>query len=198
MFIVKETGESFLTTEAINRDFKEGGLLSEGRIPDEYLPIRQGLRDAVYGAAVGDALGVPFEFKQRDTFECVDMVGYGAHHMPAGTFSDDTSMMLAICDSIRERGGKIDVGDMRKRFVDWYRKGAYTVGGACFDIDKEVGRDAYVRDIHAVRGCRAPGDFETYVWVDEENTWALYESDDDDDEGPSWPPMQLILGGKDE
>ena len=36
------------------------------------------------------------------------------------------------------------------------------------------------------------------VEVDEENTWALYESDDDDDEGPSWPPMQLILGGKDE
>ena len=26
----------------------------------------------------------------------------------------------------------------------------------------------------------------------------LLTGDDDDDEGPSWPPMQLILGGKDE
>ena len=91
------------------------------------------LRDAVYGAAVGDALGVPFEFKMRDTFECTDMVGNGTHHMPAGTFSDDTSMMLATCDSIRETG-KIDTGDMRKRFVDWWRRGEYTVDGVCFDI----------------------------------------------------------------
>ena len=67
-----------------------------------------------------------------------------------------------------------------------------------FVIDKEPMSDPIVRDVHAVRGGRAPGDFETYVWVDEENTWALYESDDDDDEGPSWPPMQLILGGKDD
>ena len=93
----------------------------------------EGLRDAVYGAAVGDALGVPFEFKQRDSFECTDMVGNGTHHMPAGTFSDDTSMMLATCDSIRMRG-RIDVRDMQKRFVSWWRKGEYTVDGACFDI----------------------------------------------------------------
>ena len=134
LFIVKETGESFLMVEAIGRGFEEGELVREGRIPDEFLPDKQGLRDAVYGAAVGDALGVPFEFKQRDTFECSDMVGNGTYHMPAGTFSDDTSMMLATCDSLREKGARIDVRDMRKRFVDWYRKGAYTADGACFDI----------------------------------------------------------------
>ncbi len=92
------------------------------------------LRDAVYGAAVGDALGVPFEFKQRDTFACTDMVGDGTHHMPAGTFSDDTSMMLATCDSIRVKDGRIDVADMRERFVDWWRRGTYTIDGICFDI----------------------------------------------------------------
>lgn len=71
---------------------------------------------------------------QRDTFECTDMVGNGTHHMPAGTFSDDTSMMLATCDSIRVKGGRIDVKDMRKRFFAWWRSGEYTVDGACFDI----------------------------------------------------------------
>lgn len=93
----------------------------------------KGLRDVVYGAAVGDALGVPFEFKLRDSFECTDMVGNGTHHMPAGTFSDDTSMMLATCDSIRVKP-RIDVRDMRKRFFNWWRSGDYTPDGRCFDI----------------------------------------------------------------
>ena len=106
------------------------------------------LRDAVYGAAVGDALGVPFEFSERDTFSCSDMVGNGTYRMPAGTFSDDTSMMLATCDSIRALQGRIEPDDMRKRFVAWWRRGAYTPDGVCFDIgnttatalDEGVGR----------------------------------------------------------
>lgn len=51
----------------------------------------------------------------RDTFECDGMVGGGAHGMPAGTFSDDTSLMLATCDSISECGD-VDIEDMRERF----------------------------------------------------------------------------------
>lgn len=31
------------------------------------------LRGIVYGAAVGDALGVPYEFMKRDSFECAGM-----------------------------------------------------------------------------------------------------------------------------
>ena len=60
------------------------------------------------------------------------MVGHGSHNQPAGTWSDDTSMALAICDSYRELGC-IDVDDIRGRFVRWYREGAYTVDGL-FDI----------------------------------------------------------------
>ena len=33
------------------------------------------LRDCVYGQAVADALGVPYEFRARDTFRCEGMVG---------------------------------------------------------------------------------------------------------------------------
>ena len=91
------------------------------------------LRGVVYGAAIGDALGVPYEFMARDTFECDGMVGGGAHGMPAGTFSDDTSLLLATCDSIRECGG-IDVEDMRERFGAWLRDGVYTVDGRAFDV----------------------------------------------------------------
>lgn len=90
------------------------------------------LRDCVYGQAVGDALGVPFEFRARGTFECTGMVGNGTHGQPAGTWSDDTSMMLAICDSYRELG-RIDVDDIRAKFLLWYREDVYTCG-RLFDI----------------------------------------------------------------
>lgn len=90
------------------------------------------LRDCVYGQAVGDALGVPFEFRARGTFECTGMVGNGTHGQPAGTWSDDTSMMLAICDSYRELGC-IDVDDIRAKFLLWYREDVYTCG-RLFDI----------------------------------------------------------------
>ena len=91
------------------------------------------LRGVVYGAAVGDALGVPYEFMGRDSFECKAMVGGGAHNRPAGTFSDDTSLMLATCASIKEKGN-IDIEDMRSRFREWLYSGAYTADGVVFDV----------------------------------------------------------------
>lgn len=91
------------------------------------------LRDAVYGAAVGDALGVPFEFCKRDTYKCKGMVGNLSWDKPAGTWSDDTSMLLATCDSLRENGGKVDIADMFGRFRSWQQDSAYTVDGL-FDI----------------------------------------------------------------
>ena len=62
------------------------------------------LKSAIYGLAVGDALGIPYGFKFRGTFECTDMIGYGTHNQPEGTWSDDTSMALATCASIKACG----------------------------------------------------------------------------------------------
>lgn len=91
------------------------------------------LQGIVYGAAIGDALGVPYEFQSRDSFICKGMSSGGAHQMPKGTFSDDTSMLLATQDSIRECGC-IDVDDMRERYRRWLYEGAYTVDGKAFDV----------------------------------------------------------------
>ncbi len=74
------------------------------------------LHDCVYGQAVGDALGVPYEFKSRDSFKCSYMDGYGTHNQPIGALNDGTSMSLVICDSYRELG-RIDVSDIRDKFV---------------------------------------------------------------------------------
>ena len=91
------------------------------------------LRDAIYGFAVADALGVPFEFKERGSFICSDCVGFGTWNKEAGTWSDDTSMTLATCKSIKDKG-RVDTEDIRKNFKAWLFDDAFTADGKTFDV----------------------------------------------------------------
>lgn len=91
------------------------------------------MTDAILGLAIGDALGVPYEFKQRGSFTCSDMVGHGTHDQPAGTWSDDTSMTLATLDSLKNNNGKVVTDDIRRNFNNWLRHGDYTADGEVFD-----------------------------------------------------------------
>lgn len=96
------------------------------------------LVDGILGFAIGDALGVPAEFKSREElkrYPIIDMIGYGTYNVPAGTFSDDTSMTLATIHSIIETG-TIDTNDLADKFLKWFRKAEYTATGACFDIGR--------------------------------------------------------------
>lgn len=95
--------------------------------------MERGLEDVVLGEAVGDALGVPFEFMARDTFECTGVTGFGTHHQEPGTWSDDTSLTIAACDSIR-RSGRFDAADTLAAFRAWLDEGAYTPDGSVFDV----------------------------------------------------------------
>lgn len=94
---------------------------------------RDRMRSCIYGLAVGDALGVPYEFCERGTFECTGMVGDGTHRQPAGTWSDDTSMALCICSSIK-RFAYINVADIAGRFRRWLERGDFTCDGRAFDV----------------------------------------------------------------
>ena len=91
------------------------------------------LHDAVFGLAIGDALGVPYEFEARGTFQCTGMTGYGTHNQPEGTWSDDTSMVLATLDSLKSNNGKILPSDMFEKFNHWLLYGDYTAHGEVFD-----------------------------------------------------------------
>lgn len=91
------------------------------------------MRSCIYGLAVGDALGVPYESRARDTFECTGMADGGAHGQPAGTWSDDTSMALCICSSIKQFA-YINVADIAGRFRRWLGRGDFTCGGRAFDV----------------------------------------------------------------
>ena len=91
------------------------------------------MRSCIYGLAVGDALGVPYEFCGRGTFECTGMADGGAHGQPAGTWSDDTSMALCICSSIKQCD-RVVVTDIADRFHRWLERGDFTCDGYVFDV----------------------------------------------------------------
>lgn len=81
---------------------------------------------AVYGFAIGDALGVPYEFLPRGEFHFNE-------NKINGIWSDDTAMTLATCDSIRKKG-KIDLLDMMESFENWLYNGAYTPDGKAYGV----------------------------------------------------------------
>lgn len=91
------------------------------------------VRGMLYGLAVGDALGVPYEFRGRGTFHCDGMAGHGTHNRPAGTWSDDTAMTLATLHSLIENGWNVDPTDLLARYRNWLDAGAYTPDGEVFD-----------------------------------------------------------------
>jgi ADP-ribosylglycohydrolase len=90
-------------------------------------------RGALIGLAVGDALGAAVEFSSPGSFAPV--TGYrsgGPHGLNAGEWTDDTSLALALADSIASVGW--DLNDQAERYVQWWRTGKYSVNGRCFDI----------------------------------------------------------------
>lgn len=90
-------------------------------------------RGALIGLAVGDALGAAVEFSRPGSFTPV--TGYrgdGPHGLKAGEWTDDTSMALALADSLSSAGW--DLVDQADKYLQWWLKGEYSVNGACFDI----------------------------------------------------------------
>jgi ADP-ribosylglycohydrolase len=90
-------------------------------------------RGTFIGLAVGDALGAAVEFNSPGSFTPV--TGYrsaGPHGLKAGEWTDDTSMALALADSIASVGW--DLNDQARRYVEWWKTGKYSVNGRCFDI----------------------------------------------------------------
>lgn len=90
---------------------------------------------ALLGSAIGDALGVPVEFRPRSVLKkdpVVDMRWYGTHNQQAGTWSDDTSMALCSMEAL------LEAGDAPERamayFSRWRDHGHMTPYGVVFDI----------------------------------------------------------------
>lgn len=61
------------------------------------------------------------------------MADGGTHGQPAGTWSDDTSMALCICSSVK-RLAYIDTADIDGMFCRWLERGDFTCDGRVFDV----------------------------------------------------------------
>jgi ADP-ribosyl-[dinitrogen reductase] hydrolase len=104
-------------------------------------------KSAVWGFVIGDALGVPYEFSTREEMAAspiTGMIGFKSHNQEAGSWSDDSSMMLCLLSWLIEEGVKSDdywlhagrqqQHKLASKFLDWYQKGNYTSSGCLFDI----------------------------------------------------------------
>lgn len=96
------------------------------------------VKGAIFGLAVADALGVPVEFESREKLNknpVNEMLGFGSHDVPKGTWSDDTSMALCTLNSISQKG-KIDLVDNILEFSKWAEDGYMTPHGEMFDVGR--------------------------------------------------------------
>lgn len=85
----------------------------------------------LYGAMVGDALGVPVEFKDRGSFNIDGMIGYGSCNQPPGTWSDDSSLTLCLAENINNHG---DIDSLMQKFVCYLNDGYLTPFGEAFGV----------------------------------------------------------------
>jgi len=95
------------------------------------------IKAVMIGHAIGDALGVPVEFCDREELienPVIDMRGFGTYPVPAGSWSDDTSMSIAALDSLAK--GTVNLDEIMDNFVEWVEEGKYTPTGKSFDIGR--------------------------------------------------------------
>ena len=98
------------------------------------------VRSAIMGHIVGDTVGVPVEFCLRDKLKkhpVDDMLSFGTHKMPKGTWSDDSSMVLCTLESIAQMQ-TLDLNDMMQRFSNWARTGYMTPFGKPFGVGRST------------------------------------------------------------
>jgi ADP-ribosyl-[dinitrogen reductase] hydrolase len=87
---------------------------------------------------MGDAVGAPLEFTRKGQGHVTGPQAGGPFNLKAGEWTDDTSMALALADSLLQGAGQLDPADLLCRFSNWYRRGVYSHNGRCFDIGNQT------------------------------------------------------------
>lgn len=88
----------------------------------------------VIGSCVGDALGVPMEFTNREILKLdpvVEMRAYGTHHQYFGVWSDDSSMTFCLMESLING---YSLNDIANKFCKFYYESYWTPNNKVFDI----------------------------------------------------------------
>lgn len=115
------------------------------------------VRGALYGVAVGDALGAPLEFLSAEEINrrhgCVrEMIGGGWLHLQPGEVTDDTQMMLCVARGIAQSPDD-PVPAIQRNFMEWFEAGPADVGNQCRAVLSAARRYGWDRALEiALRG----------------------------------------------
>lgn len=101
---------------------------------------RNRAKGMLWGLIVGDALGNPVQFCEKDDHPWItDMVACPTFGLPPGCWTDDGSMAMCIMDSYVRMGG-YDLKDIGKTFVKWLEDGYLSsMEGRSFDVGGATG-----------------------------------------------------------
>lgn len=97
--------------------------------------LKDRIAGALYGVAVGDALGGPLEFMTAEEIaeqhgRVSTMLGGGWLHLRPGETTDDTAMTLAVAEGIMESPDD-PIPAIGERFIQWAKSGPKDIGGTC-------------------------------------------------------------------
>lgn len=90
--------------------------------------------NSMLGFCVADALGVPVEFNHRNVLSknpVREMRGFGTHNQEPGTWSDDSSQLFCVIESLCN-GYNIEA--IAENLKSWYYDNHWTARGRVFDI----------------------------------------------------------------
>lgn len=141
----------------------EGHRIAEVSIEAATPSPAERVRGGLLGLLVGDALGVPYEFKPstkippRQDIEMIPPGGYPSSYpnVPPGTWSDDGAQALCLVETLVESDG-LDPEKLGQILLRWRYHGHAAVDGIVFDIGNQTS-DALGRIRDGVPALRAGG-----------------------------------------
>lgn len=108
------------------------------------------IKGALYGFAIGDAMGATTEFMTKEQIkrqygEVTDIIGGGWLNLKVGEVTDDTEMMLCVCEAIERfpQNTNLMLNRCCENFTNWYLMGPKDVGGC---IGRVIGSCKYTND----------------------------------------------------
>lgn len=86
------------------------------------------------GLAIGDAMGAPYEFMNKNVYIPTKEYAVGGYHnVDLGEYTDDTSMALCLANSLIECK-EFDAYNQMEKYSQWYKNGYMSTRKYCFDI----------------------------------------------------------------
>jgi ADP-ribosyl-[dinitrogen reductase] hydrolase len=125
------------------------------------MEIKSKIKGALYGFAIGDAMGATTEFMdeyqiKKKYNEVRDIIGGGWLNLEPGEVTDDTQMMMCVCEAIEHAHYSVfeDNEEFTRNvvlldrccsnFVNWYKSNPKDIGGCCSRvIRKSMGYGCY-------------------------------------------------------